>query len=143
MSIELVPLGTATIGLAPPMIIPNTPLGTRLIVEVSSFRLVGDRVRASQKGVAAADWALVTPDGKLGTLDVRVTLETDDGALIFMHYSGRLDLSEGFGARPAYTAPLFETGDERYTWLNAVQAVAKGTLSADLATLTYEIYEVR
>jgi hypothetical protein len=36
---------------------------------------------------------------------------------------------------------LYETGDERYAWLNRIQAVAKGTL--DGQTLTYEIAEVR
>jgi hypothetical protein len=40
-----------------------------------------------------------------------------------------------------YAAPLFETGDERYAWLNRIQAVAKGTL--DGPTLTYEIAEMR
>jgi hypothetical protein len=143
MAIELIPLANATVALAPPIMIPNGPLGTRLIVEVQGFDLEGERIRAHQKGVAGADWALATPDGKLSSLDVRVTLETDDGALIYAHYTGRLDLSEGFGARPVYTAPLFETGDERYAWLNRIQAVAKGTLSSDLSTLTYEIYEVR
>jgi hypothetical protein len=42
---------------------------------------------------------------------------------------------------PVYTAPRFETGDERYAWLNRVQAVAKGEL--DGTTLTYEVFEVR
>ena len=47
----------------------------------------------------------------------------------------------GGGQSPVYAAPLFETGDERYAWLNRVQAIAKGTL--DGPTLTYEIAEVR
>ena len=38
-------------------------------------------------------------------------------------------------------APKFETSDERYTWLNAVQAVGKGELGA--GTVSYEIAEVR
>jgi hypothetical protein len=41
------------------------------------------------------------------------------------------DVSQGLGPAPLYsapTAPLFETGDKRYPWLNKVQAVAKGTL---------------
>jgi hypothetical protein len=41
----------------------------------------------------------------------------------------------------AYAAPRFETGDERYAWLNKVQAIGKGRL--DGTTLTYEWYEVR
>ena len=34
MPIELVPLATATLDLVEPIMIPNTPLGTRAIVEV-------------------------------------------------------------------------------------------------------------
>ena len=37
--------------------------------------------------------------------------------------------------------PKFETSDERYSWLNAVQAVGKGHPGA--GTVTYEIAEVR
>jgi hypothetical protein len=90
-------------------------------------------------GVAAADWELIAADG-IGALDVRFTLETDDGAVIYVTYLGRIDESLG-GAAPIYAAPLFETGDERYAWLNEIVAIAKGTLDGD--TLTYEIYEVR
>jgi hypothetical protein len=35
---------------------------------------------------------------------------------------------------------VFETGDERYLWLNGIQAVAKGV--RDGATLTYEMYQL-
>ena len=74
-------------------------------------------------------------------LDVRVVVETDDGALIYITYEGRADWSEGPGTKPIYMAPKFETSDERYTWLNAVQAVGKGQLGA--GTVSYEIAEVR
>ncbi|MEV6711809.1 DUF3237 family protein [Lentzea sp. NPDC051208] len=63
-----------------------------------------------------------------------------DDACAYLHYSGRVDVSNGFGA-PLYAAPLFETGDDRYRWLNRVQTVAKGVL--DGLTLTYEVCEVR
>ena len=42
----------------------------------------------------------------------------------------------------AYVAPRFETGDERYAWLNGIQAVGKGILYENLS-LDYEWYEVR
>ena len=114
MTIELVPLCTMVVELADPLVLTNTPAGTRVIVEVKSFTVVGDRLRA--------------------------TMETDDGALIYAYYQGRRDFSAGMDA-PLYTAPKFEAGDERYGWLNKIQAVAKGIL--DGSTLTYEIYEVR
>jgi hypothetical protein len=140
MSIELVPLMTATINLREPIMLPNTPSGTRIIVEVASASFEGDRIKGKQKGVAAADWLTVGPDGT-GTLDVRATLETDDGALIFNYYRGRLDTTQPLGSVPIYAAPLYETGDERYAWINKIQAIAKGT--TDGQQLEYDIYEVR
>jgi len=140
VAIELVPLCTATITLADPMVLPNTPAGTRIIVEVQDAKLEGERLRGKQKGAAAADWLTLGPD-MTGTLDVRALFETDDGALIFTSYKGRMDMSQGPGTSPIYVAPLYDTGDERYAWINKIQAVAKGII--DGTTLTYEIYELR
>lgn len=38
------------------------------------------------------------------------------------------------------TAPMFETGDARYAWLNAVQAVATG--APGQGGVTYEVYQL-
>lgn len=140
MAIELVPLYDMVVTLAEPIVLPDTPAGTRMIVEVLDVVATGERVRGRLKGRAAADWLLVGPDGT-GTLDVRATLETDDGALIYAAYRGRIDLSHPPGEAPIYAAPLFETGDERYRWLNKIQAVVKGRLEGNV--LTYEGYELR
>ena len=64
MAIELVPLAVATVGLAPPTMIPNGPYGARIVVEVASWEMEGPRIRATLKGSAAADWANVTPTGR-------------------------------------------------------------------------------
>ena len=140
MSIELVPLATATLKVKEQFVLPNGPFGTRIVAEVAGTRYDGDRLTATQKGSSAADWALLAPDGT-ATLDVRHTVETEDGALIYVSYRGKMDCSQGIGSAPAYAAPLFETGDERYGWLNGVQAVAKGRIDGD--TVTYEIYEIK
>jgi hypothetical protein len=140
MSIELVPLCTIRASLAPPFILPDTPSGTRVIVEVTGFEVSGERLTGTLKGHAAADW--LTLDSRAqGTVDVRALVETDDGALIFVTYGGRLDLSGGAGSAPVYSAPRFETGDERYLWLNKIQAIAKGETSEDGHSLVYEVYE--
>ena len=135
VTIELVPLCTATITLADPLVLPNTPSGTRVIVEVIDAVYEGERLSGKHKGVAAADWMTIGPEGT-GTLDVRGPLETHDGALVYVTYRGRLDLSVPPGSAPTYAAPLYETGDERYAWLNRIQAVAKGTI--DGQKLTYD-----
>ncbi|MFI4972541.1 MAG: hypothetical protein ACHP7H_07670 [Hyphomicrobiales bacterium] len=40
-------------------------------------------------------------------------------------------------------APLYDTADPRYAWLNKIQAVAKGVVTPDLRRLDYEIFELR
>ena len=137
---ELVPLCTFEANLSGVHLIGDSPAGSRTIAEVSGGTMTGDRVNGSVKGNAAADWMVTSTDG-VATLDVRVVVETDDGALIYVTYEGRADWAEGLGSKPIYIAPKFETSDERYAWLNAVQAVGKGELGA--GTVTYEIAEVR
>ena len=44
---------------------------------------------------------------------------------------------------PLYIAPRFETGDERYSWLNKVQAVGKGKVDFARSAIAYRLYEVR
>lgn len=138
MAIELIPLCEVEVTLAEPIMVGPGPAGMRVIGEVLAARATG-RLTGSLKGRAAADWLLL--HGSVGVLDVRVTIETDDGAVIFAQYNGRMDVSEGLGARPVYVAPRFETGDPRYAWLNLVQAVGKGHFSG--LSLRYEWYEVR
>jgi len=138
VTVELVPLASARIQLRDPLIVGETPAGTRMIIEVESAEMEGERLRAAMKGASSADWFTIGPD-LTGTLDVRALLETHDGALVFVQYLGRTDLS--VPNSPIYTAPRFETGDDRYKWLNRVQAVGKGALDGN--SLTYEILEVR
>jgi hypothetical protein len=138
VTIELVPLCTISAVLERPLDIGKTPAGTRMIYEVVSARVDGERLSGEVKGKANADWVTISPDG-IATIDVRSTLETDDGELVFVQYLGRTDVSNGSG-EPIYIAPRFETGAERYRWLNKVQAVGKGFF--DGRTLNYEVYEV-
>jgi|SRR5271165_2411427 len=69
-------------------------------------------------GSAAADWVLIGPE-RTGSLDIRATLRTDDGATIFVQHYGRLELDASQGLEPPTTicvGPRFEAGDERYVW---------------------------
>lgn len=133
MSLELVPLCTLTVSLAETINVSSS----LVIGEVTAARAEGGRFNANLKGNAAADWLRVSPDG-YGTLDVKITLETDDGAIVHATYSGRLQ----FDTMTVYAAPLFNTGDERYAWMNRIQAVSKGTFQPD-GTLVYELFELR
>ena len=57
-------------------------------------------------GSAAADWVLIGPE-RTGSLDIRATLRTDDGATIFVQHYGRLELDASQGpVREAGSAPM-------------------------------------
>lgn len=90
MAIELIPLCEVDVTLALPIVVGPGPAGRRMIGEVVAARATG-RLTGSLKGSAAADWLLV--QGSVCMLDVRVTIETDDGAVIFAQYNGRMDIS--------------------------------------------------
>ncbi|WP_313024430.1 DUF3237 domain-containing protein [Pseudomonas lopnurensis] len=140
MSINLTLLAIATLELETPTYIANGPRGTRVIAEIRNASWEGERLNAKQKGNAAADWALVGADGTLA-IDVRTTLETDDGAIIFVSYEGRAQMTQN-GASPLIITPRFETGDDRYKWLNKVQAIGRGSRD-EQGRLVYKIYEAK
>jgi len=143
MALELIPLCTATVTPVVAADLGVTPAGRRLMVTIREMVCVGERIRAHLKaGVSAGDWMIIGPDGT-ALIDIRITLETDDGALIYVKYQGRRDFSQVFDGidAPVYIAPHFETSDERYSWLNKIQAVGKGLVDGD--SRVYEIYEVR
>jgi hypothetical protein len=102
--------------------VENGPQGTRTIVQILGGRFEGPRLKASVQ-VPAGDWITNRADGSY-RLDVRLTLKTDDGALILVTYNGIGQTTPAGASLRA--APLFETGDQRYTWLTRLQAVAVG-----------------
>lgn len=138
-TIQLIPLGTMDIELGEPVIVGDGPKGSRMVVDVLSVKLRGQRVRAELATNDAADWLTISDNGKLGALDVRLTLKTEDGAFIYVEYSGRMDMEAGLIA----VAPTFQTGSPDYSWLNRIQAVAAGSVNADTGLLTYTLYEAQ
>jgi hypothetical protein len=140
---ELVPLGTLWAAFGEIHTLEGTPAGTRMTVDVADVRVEGERLRGRMRGTAAADWGIVGPEGTF-MLDVRWTMETHDGALVYLQYHGRCDVSGGVAAPgPLYIAPRFETGDPRYAWLNRMQAVGKGKVDFVRSEIRYALYELR
>jgi hypothetical protein len=145
------PLFTLRIQLHPLQVVGATPLGQRRIVPVSGGDFAGERLRGTILPHAGSDWLLERADGSFQQ-DVRLTLETDDGALIGMTYRGVRHSSPEVAARLARgepvelseyylrTAPFFETGAERYGWLNTIVAVGVGQRIPNGAT--YDVFEV-
>jgi hypothetical protein len=130
------PLMTVTIVAAPPHKFGAVPHGTRSFVPVTGGDFEGPRLRGKVLP-GGGDWLLLRSDGVL-ELDLRVTLETDDHALIYMTFQGLRhgppDVIEALGrgelvdpARYYFrTLPRFETSTEAYVFLNRIVAVGAG-----------------
>lgn len=98
-----------------------------------------------------ADWVLMGSDGSM-EIDVRTTLQTDDGALIYLQYKGRFrasakareKLNNGLSlADDEYSLAVtaaFETGYDRYHWLN--DAIVVGTGVQQGFNPTYSFFTV-
>ena len=128
-----------------------TPGGGRRIVSVTGGVFEGPRLRGRVLP-GGGDWTLGRADGSR-RLDVRITLETDDGALIYASYGGifhaepevmrRIQSGAAVAPDEYYfrTTPLFETAAARYDWLNRVVAVGYGRRTA--SQVAYTVYALR
>jgi hypothetical protein len=114
-----------------PIVVQPGPQGNRVIV-------AGPKLKGKALAGPGAEWATLRPDGSLKA-DVRLALETEDEAFILMTYNGIACPGEDGNFR-IRTAPLFETGDPQYSWLNQVQAVGMGT-SHERGVL-YDVYQI-
>lgn len=115
----------------------------------------GPQIRGRLKP-PSADWLQVYPDGT-ARLDVRATIETEDGALIYLSYGGvvrhtpdsraKLEAGEVITSEDLYflTAPTMRTSSEEYNWLNHVQCVGKMTRmkAGDGAFVEYDLFILR
>ena len=99
-----------------------------------------------------ADWLTLRQDG-IALLDVRATLETDDGALIYIAYNGVADLGEDGYQRfldgdpvtrfTIRAVPRFITSHPDYLWLNRLQCVNIGEGNLDESFAAYDVYALR
>jgi hypothetical protein len=129
--------------------IGQTPAGMRRIAPVTGGDFTGERLSGTV--LPGNDWVINRPDGVM-VIDVRLTLRTDDGAMIYLTYQGRFLAAPDAMARFAKGALLdpgeyslaivarFECGDDRYAWLNNVVAVGTGEQTA--AGPVYSIFEI-
>ena len=147
---KLEPLLTYYANLEAPLEVGATPFGNRMIVEVNGGEVTGEKIKGKFRNLAAADWLTMTEN--YGHLDVRATIETDDGAYIYVEYTGKLELTEGvqaalagggetdYGEQYFFTSPRMQTGDPRYLWVNNIVCVGEGRLRA--GRVEYNVYQV-
>lgn len=125
--------------------------GVRVVAPVVGGTIEGPKIKGTFQPVGG-DWALLRADNCL-EVDVRVVIETDDGAFIYAYYNGVADMTqeqvEAFLQRgevaedvDLYVTPRFETSHENYQWLARIQAVGRGRLEQeeDRIKVTYSWY---
>ena len=133
-----------------PLSVGHMDVGERRIINITGGSFKGPRM----SGVilpGGADWQIIRPEG-ITAVEARYTLKTDDGALIYVDNRGfrhgpkdvmeRLAAGDPVDPSLYYfrTTPVFETGAEKYKWLNGIVAVAVGERHASQVIIT--VYEV-
>jgi hypothetical protein len=128
------------------------PEGLRVNVHVTGGEVTGPKVFGKLRSLSG-DWLTIRRDG-VATLDVRTTIETNDGALIYLTFNGLSDRGEdGFerslqgAAAPSGTkihiSPRFHTAHGRYLWINRVHCLGIGAADPERGWVAYDVYAVR
>jgi Protein of unknown function (DUF3237) len=140
--LEFFATGTFNLSAQP---IGPTPQGYRVNFAVTDGRMVGPGIDAVVEP-HGGDWMRIRPDG-IGEVDIKITLRTRDGALIFEQAGGVFDTGpDGFaqmaagtlgGARSLYVTPTWSTAHPAWMWLNRRQGFAVGRVQ--MATLQVQV----
>ena len=129
--------------------IGETPAGLRRIAPIIGGSCTGARLDAVV--VEGADWVINRPDGVM-VIDVRLTLQTQDSARIYLTYQGRFLALPDAMARfrrgqllspDEYSLAImarFECGMEAYAWLNNAIVVGIGEQTA--TGPVYRLFEI-
>jgi hypothetical protein len=148
--IRTAPLFTMTLQVSGMQPIGATPNGNRRVGLVAGGSFEGSRLKGTVLP-GGADWIILRPDGAT-TLDVRLVLQTDDGAAIGMTYRGmrhgpaavmdRLNRSDNVDPAEYYfrTSVVFETAAAQYDWLNRIIAIGTGRRPPEGPV--YDVFEV-
>lgn len=144
-------LFTASIEVAEPRDLGQTPVGRRRIIDIVGGSFDGERMRGRILA-GGADWQVAVSDS-VTFVEARYTIETDDKALIYVRNHGfrhgdpvvieRLVRGEEVDPVEYYfrTTPTFETASPRYDWLNRTIFIATGRRRPSAVEL--DVYEVK
>jgi hypothetical protein len=134
-----------------PQLVGPTLHGERRIVPIVGGEVEGPQLRGRILP-GGADWQVVCDDGT-ALLEARYTVQTDDGALVYVRNLGirhgppevleRLRAGETVDPAEYYfrSSPTFESSHPRYAWLNRIVAVASGARLA--SEVLIDLYAVR
>jgi len=137
--------------LGEPLDLGEVSQGHRRIVPLTGGTFAGPELNGKLLPGASADWQLVLPDGTvLG--DIRYTLETDEGALLYVQSRGvrhgspevlaRLGRGDDVDATEYTfrTSTRIETASRELDWLN--KGIFVGVAGREQGRVIYETYLV-
>lgn len=137
--------------LSAPVIVGPTAEGLRVNLHTEGGTFEGPQMKGTVMP-GFGDALVIRKDG-VGVIDSRTTMQTDDGAMIFVHYMGVVDLGEGAyekllaGAPPQvaklHTGPRFDTAHPKYAWLNRLQGVGIGRYDPARSVNLWDFYVIR
>jgi Protein of unknown function (DUF3237) len=137
--------------LAPPVDVGLTPLGHRRVIAYTGGRAEGDGFRATVLPGSGADWQILRPDGS-AVADIRYTLQTADGAYLYVQAAGIRHgtpevlerLARGEEVAPTEytfrTTVSIETSDASLAWMNNSVFVAVGGRRTN--GVAYDVYRL-
>lgn len=141
----------ATVSVAAPIEIGETPQGRRRVIHITGGHFAGPRLRGTVVP-GGADWQVIRADG-VTELTALYELKTDDGTLIHVSNRGlrhgppevmqRLARGEPVDAASYYfrTVPVFEAPSGPYDWLNRSIFIAAGARFANEVQI--RVFEIR
>ena len=144
------PLFTIRLQVGELQAVGDGPGGKRIVGVVGGGVFAGARLQGTVL-TGGSDWIIVRGDGAF-TLDVRLVLQTDDGALIGMTYKGlrhgsaevlaKVARGEPVPSEQLYfrTAIFFETAAEKYGWINRIIGIGTGHRPPEGPV--YEVFEL-
>jgi hypothetical protein len=141
--------------LAQELVVPDevtdSPLGAVRYVNIASGTFTGRRLKG--KVVPGGSYSVRLRADSTAEIEARTTLMARGGHVIFMQYRGllhaeppifmRLRAGDSSVKPTAYTycvSATFETGSEKYAWLNRILAAGTGLRTAN--GVTYQLHEL-
>jgi hypothetical protein len=143
-------LAAVTVRVDRPLCIGETPEGVRFDFFAIDGTASGPRMNGRVLS-RSSDHLFVRPDG-VAVLRVRAMIETNDGAMLEVEYTGSLDfgpdgykraLANDLPTRATYVvAPRYLTAHPRYRWLNRLQCLGVGRIRLDESIVEYDAFGV-
>lgn len=133
-----------------PVVFGETPDGLRV-----NFYAEAGTVQGALSGRVlwnSADYMIIRRDG-MGLIDIRATIETDDGARLWVNEVGLVDFGEtGYqrllsgdyqGTPRLQTYMKLLSDSAAYAWVHRVSFLAVGTADMNELCLRYDLFAVR